>query len=99
MAEVFSSNSETVLQRSVDVNLSESGIQPEDLQELYQINETCSFITSNNFQKVKSDLAGKLFTVFWVLLTSNILDADYLKNADEYQHLSCKSSQSLIEHR
>lgn len=52
MTEVFSSNSETVLQRSVTLNLSESRSTTEDLQEIYHLNETCSFITSNNFKKV-----------------------------------------------
>lgn len=68
MAEVFSSSSETVLQRSVDVSLIESGSRPEDLQELYQITETCSFITSNNFRKVNLDLTRKHFRsiFFWV---------------------------------
>lgn len=61
MAEAFSSNSETVLQRSVDVNLTESGSRPEDLQDVYQINETCSFITSNNFKKVNFYMARTFF--------------------------------------
>lgn len=61
MTEVFSSNSETVLQRSVNVILSESPSRPEDLQELYQIDETCSFITRNNFKKVNFELAAKHF--------------------------------------
>lgn len=61
MVEVFSSDAERVLQRSVDVNLSESGSRPEDLHGLYQISETCSFITSNNFKKVNFNLAGKHF--------------------------------------
>ncbi|KAG7330001.1 hypothetical protein KOW79_006223 [Hemibagrus wyckioides] len=60
MAEAFSSNSETVLQRSVDVNLTESGSRPEDLQDVYQINETCSFITSNNFKKVALQFPDEL---------------------------------------
>ncbi|XP_027025268.2 2-(3-amino-3-carboxypropyl)histidine synthase subunit 2 [Tachysurus fulvidraco] len=60
MAEVFSSNSEMVLQRSVDVNLTESCSRPEDLQELYQIHETCSFITSNNFKKVALQFPDEL---------------------------------------
>ncbi|MCI4377642.1 hypothetical protein PGIGA_G00205710 [Pangasianodon gigas] len=62
MTEVFSSNSETVLQRSVDVdvNLTESSSRPEDLQELYQLSETCSFITSNNFKKVALQFPDEL---------------------------------------
>ncbi|XP_026792758.3 2-(3-amino-3-carboxypropyl)histidine synthase subunit 2 [Pangasianodon hypophthalmus] len=62
MTEVFSSNSETVLQRSVDVdvNLTESSSRLEDLQELYQLSETCSFITSNNFKKVALQFPDEL---------------------------------------
>ncbi|XP_060787688.1 2-(3-amino-3-carboxypropyl)histidine synthase subunit 2 [Neoarius graeffei] len=67
MTEVFSSNSEMVLQRSVNVIHSESRSRPEDLQELYQIKETCSFITSNNFKKVAlqfpDDLLGDCVAV------------------------------------
>lgn len=60
MVEVFSSDAERVLQRSVDVNLSESGSRPEDLHGLYQISETCSFITSNNFKKVALQFPDEL---------------------------------------
>lgn len=60
MAEVFSSKSETVLQRSVDVNLTDSATRPENLQEFYQINQTCSFITSNNFKTVALQFPDEL---------------------------------------
>ncbi|TSL34573.1 2-(3-amino-3-carboxypropyl)histidine synthase subunit 2 [Bagarius yarrelli] len=60
MAEVFSSKSETVLQRSVDVNLTDLAPRPDDLQEFYQINETCSFITDNNFKQVALQFPDEL---------------------------------------
>lgn len=70
--EAFSSNSEMVLQRSVDVSLRKSGSRPEDLHELYQIHETCSFITSNDFKKVSFDLAGEKIAVFRVLFVNQM---------------------------
>ncbi|KAF7706174.1 hypothetical protein HF521_019428 [Silurus meridionalis] len=60
MTEVFSSNSELVLQRSVDINLSDSGSRHEDIRELYQISETCAFITSNNYKKVALQFPDEL---------------------------------------
>lgn len=52
MSEVFSSNSEAALQRTVDVTATESHGRAGDLEELYQIRETCHFIQSKDFKKV-----------------------------------------------
>ncbi|KAM9827765.1 2-(3-amino-3-carboxypropyl)histidine synthase subunit 2 [Neosynchiropus ocellatus] len=51
MADAFSSSSENVIQRQVDVT--ETSRTPlGKLEDLYQIQETCDFITQNQFQKV-----------------------------------------------
>ncbi|XP_053714384.1 2-(3-amino-3-carboxypropyl)histidine synthase subunit 2 [Synchiropus splendidus] len=51
MADAFSSSSENVIQRQVDVR--ETSRTPQgNLEDLYQIKETCDFITHNQFQKV-----------------------------------------------
>ncbi|XP_074549963.1 2-(3-amino-3-carboxypropyl)histidine synthase subunit 2 [Halichoeres trimaculatus] len=51
MADAFSSSSETVLQRLVDVSL-KTNTPEEKLEELYQIRETCDFINERQFKKV-----------------------------------------------
>lgn len=51
MADAFSSSSETVIQRVVDVSLKEN-TPAEKLTELYQITRTCAFISEHHFGKV-----------------------------------------------
>ncbi|KAK0144658.1 2-(3-amino-3-carboxypropyl)histidine synthase subunit 2 [Merluccius polli] len=51
MTDAFSSNSEAVLQRGVDVT-SRRDTPSEDIEEQYQIRNTCDFINHNGFQKV-----------------------------------------------
>ncbi|XP_054622419.1 2-(3-amino-3-carboxypropyl)histidine synthase subunit 2 [Dunckerocampus dactyliophorus] len=51
MADAFSGNSETVMRRQVDVQV-KSTTPLEKLDEFYQINKTCDFISQNHFEKV-----------------------------------------------
>lgn len=51
MADPFSSSSEDVIHRVIDVPLNTSSAL-DDLDELYQIHETCDFITKHHFEKV-----------------------------------------------
>ncbi|KAM9713170.1 2-(3-amino-3-carboxypropyl)histidine synthase subunit 2 [Menidia menidia] len=51
MADAFSSSSETVLQRAVDVNV-KANTPVEQLEEFYQIGKTCEFIREHEFGKV-----------------------------------------------
>ncbi|KAJ3611494.1 hypothetical protein NHX12_021509 [Muraenolepis orangiensis] len=51
MTDAFSSSSEAVLHRGLDVT-SETQTPSEDLVDRYQIRETCDFINNNGFQKV-----------------------------------------------
>lgn len=51
MADPFSSSSEDVIQRVIDVPLN-AGAVLDKLEELYQITETCDFITTHHFEKV-----------------------------------------------
>lgn len=53
MADAFSSSSETVIQRMVDVAV-KTNAAPENLEELYDIKKTCDFITQHQFEKVRS---------------------------------------------
>lgn len=53
MADAFSSSSETVIQRVVDVTV-KTNTPLEKLEELYQIKKTCEFITERQFQKVRA---------------------------------------------
>ncbi|TKS87930.1 2-(3-amino-3-carboxypropyl)histidine synthase subunit 2 [Collichthys lucidus] len=55
MADAFSSSSETVIQRVVDVAV-KINTPLEKLEELYQIKETCEFITERQFQKFSDEL-------------------------------------------
>ncbi|XP_034429045.1 2-(3-amino-3-carboxypropyl)histidine synthase subunit 2 [Hippoglossus hippoglossus] len=59
MADAFSSSSETVLQRVVDVTV-KTNTPPEKLEELYQIKETCDFISQHQFQKVALQFPDEL---------------------------------------
>ncbi|XP_029935636.1 2-(3-amino-3-carboxypropyl)histidine synthase subunit 2 [Myripristis murdjan] len=59
MANVFSSSSEAVLQRVVDVTVS-TNTPLENLGELYQIRKTCDFITKNDFKKVALQFPDEL---------------------------------------
>ncbi|MEQ2313785.1 Diphthamide biosynthesis protein 2 [Ameca splendens] len=59
MADAFSSSSETVIQRVVDVNLKEN-TPAEQLFELYQIRKTCAFINEHNFGKVALQFPDEL---------------------------------------
>uniref|UniRef100_W5KIG8 2-(3-amino-3-carboxypropyl)histidine synthase subunit 2 n=1 Tax=Astyanax mexicanus TaxID=7994 RepID=W5KIG8_ASTMX len=60
MTEAFSSNSEAVLQRTVDVASTESDHQARDLEGLYQISDTCHFIQSKGFKKVALQFPDEL---------------------------------------
>lgn len=51
MADAFSSSSETVIRRVVDVSLKEN-TPAGKLIELYQITKTCEFISEHHFGKV-----------------------------------------------
>lgn len=51
MADPFSSSSEDVIQRVIDVPL-KSGAPLDKLEELYLISETCGFISQHRFEKV-----------------------------------------------
>ncbi|KAK7881235.1 hypothetical protein WMY93_029644 [Mugilogobius chulae] len=51
MADPFSTSSEDVIQRVLEVPLNTAAAQ-DKLEELYQISETCDFITKHHFQKV-----------------------------------------------
>ncbi|XP_070842020.1 2-(3-amino-3-carboxypropyl)histidine synthase subunit 2 [Chaetodon trifascialis] len=51
MADAFSSSSETVIQRLVDVTV-KTNTPLEKLEELYQIKKTCDFISERQFEKV-----------------------------------------------
>lgn len=51
MSDAFSSNSESVMQRVVDVAKTNTPV--DQLQDLYQIKETCEFINERKFAKVR----------------------------------------------
>ncbi|XP_061569405.1 2-(3-amino-3-carboxypropyl)histidine synthase subunit 2 [Cololabis saira] len=59
MSDAFSSSSETVLERVVDVTV-KSNTPVEKLDELYEIKKTCEFIHKNNFQKVALQFPDEL---------------------------------------
>ncbi|XP_030635991.1 2-(3-amino-3-carboxypropyl)histidine synthase subunit 2 [Chanos chanos] len=60
MTEAFSSNSESVIQRSVDVSATEARSPVASLEDTYQISETCHFINSNEFKKVALQFPDEL---------------------------------------
>ncbi|XP_072544167.1 2-(3-amino-3-carboxypropyl)histidine synthase subunit 2 [Salminus brasiliensis] len=60
MTEAFSSNSEAVLQRTVDVAATESDNPAGDLEDLYQISDTCHFIQNKGFKKVALQFPDEL---------------------------------------
>lgn len=51
MADAFSSSSETVIKRVVEVTV-KTNTPVDKLEELYQIKKTCDFIREHNFKKV-----------------------------------------------
>lgn len=53
MTDAFSSNSEAVLQRTVNVPTVSTSSHAGNLMQLYQITETCHFVTSNQFKKAR----------------------------------------------
>ncbi|KAJ4925469.1 hypothetical protein JOQ06_018199 [Pogonophryne albipinna] len=59
MADAFSSSSENVIQRVVDVTVGESN-PVEKLEELYQIKDICGFITEHQFEKVALQFPDEL---------------------------------------
>uniref|UniRef100_UPI0037E749A3 2-(3-amino-3-carboxypropyl)histidine synthase subunit 2 n=1 Tax=Semicossyphus pulcher TaxID=241346 RepID=UPI0037E749A3 len=59
MADAFSSSSETVLQRVVDVT-AKTNTPVEKLEELYQIKDTCGFISDGQFKKVALQFPDEL---------------------------------------
>ncbi|KAA0723521.1 2-(3-amino-3-carboxypropyl)histidine synthase subunit 2 [Triplophysa tibetana] len=52
MTDAFSSNSEAVINRTVNVSTTTTDYQAGSLAERYEITETCRFVTINNFKKV-----------------------------------------------
>ncbi|KAF0028283.1 hypothetical protein F2P81_019370 [Scophthalmus maximus] len=60
MADAFSSSSETVIQRAVDVTVTKTNAPPEKLEELYQIEKTCDFINEHQCQKVALQFPDEL---------------------------------------
>ncbi|XP_056611625.1 2-(3-amino-3-carboxypropyl)histidine synthase subunit 2 [Triplophysa dalaica] len=52
MTDAFSSNSEAVINRTVNVSTTTTDYQTGSLVERYQITETCHFVTINHFKKV-----------------------------------------------
>ncbi|XP_051572701.1 2-(3-amino-3-carboxypropyl)histidine synthase subunit 2-like [Myxocyprinus asiaticus] len=62
MTDAFSSNSEAVLQRSVNVSTIATGSLGGNLVELYQIVETCHFVTSHQFKKVALQFPDELLS-------------------------------------
>ncbi|XP_051960338.1 2-(3-amino-3-carboxypropyl)histidine synthase subunit 2-like [Xyrauchen texanus] len=63
MTDAFCSNSEAALQRSVNVSTIATGSHCGNLVELYQITETCHFVTSNKFKKVALQFPDELLPV------------------------------------
>lgn len=59
MADAFSSSSETVIQRLVDVTV-KTNTPLEKLEELYQIKKTCDFISERQFEKVALQFPDEL---------------------------------------
>ena len=53
MADAFSSSSENVIQRVVEVT-AKTNVPVEKLDELYYIKKTCDFISQHQFQKVET---------------------------------------------
>ncbi|XP_043100522.1 2-(3-amino-3-carboxypropyl)histidine synthase subunit 2 isoform X2 [Puntigrus tetrazona] len=60
MTDAFSSSSEAVLQRTVSVSSIRTASHAGNLLQLYQIAETCQFITSNQFKKVALQFPDEL---------------------------------------
>uniref|UniRef100_A0A665WRL9 Uncharacterized protein n=1 Tax=Echeneis naucrates TaxID=173247 RepID=A0A665WRL9_ECHNA len=59
MADAFSSSSQMVIQRVVDVTV-KTNSPPEKLEELYHIRKTCNFINQHNFKKVALQFPDEL---------------------------------------
>ncbi|KAF7213598.1 2-(3-amino-3-carboxypropyl)histidine synthase subunit 2 [Nothobranchius furzeri] len=59
MAEAFSSSSETVIRRSINVEV-KANTSGEKLEEFYDIKETCEFIREHNFDKVALQFPDEL---------------------------------------
>ncbi|KAF7660904.1 hypothetical protein LDENG_00272870 [Lucifuga dentata] len=59
MADAFSSNSESVIQRVVDVTV-KTKAPLDKLEELYQIKKTCDFISQHHFEKVALQFPDEL---------------------------------------
>lgn len=53
MADAFSSSSETVIHRTVDVK-AKTNTPLEQLGDLYQIKETCDFLSEHQIKKVRA---------------------------------------------
>lgn len=60
MADAFSSSSETVIQRAVDVAV-KIATPLEKLEEFYQIKKTCDFISEHEFKKVRTCFCSCFF--------------------------------------
>ncbi|XP_029004493.1 2-(3-amino-3-carboxypropyl)histidine synthase subunit 2 [Betta splendens] len=74
MADAFSSSSETVIQRSIDV-AARTNTAPEKLEELYEIKKTCDFISQRQFKKVALQFPDEL------LVDSVLVAAEIEKNS------------------
>ncbi|KAK2886232.1 2-(3-amino-3-carboxypropyl)histidine synthase subunit 2 [Channa argus] len=59
MADAFSSSSETVIQRVVDITVT-TNTAPEKLEESYEIKKTCDFIREHHFEKVALQFPDEL---------------------------------------
>lgn len=53
MADAFSSSSETVIERVLEVTV-KTNTPLEKLEELYQIKKACDFISERQFEKVRT---------------------------------------------
>ncbi|XP_042366221.1 2-(3-amino-3-carboxypropyl)histidine synthase subunit 2 [Plectropomus leopardus] len=75
MSDAFSSSSETVIQRVVDVAV-RTNAPLEKLEELYQIKKTCDFISEHRFEKVALQFPDEL------LVDSVAISAEIERNSN-----------------
>lgn len=68
MADAFSSSSETVIQRVVDVT-ARTSTPLEKLHESYQIRDTCEFISEGHFGKVRFPFFHHVLLLLLLLLS------------------------------
>ncbi|KAL2085634.1 hypothetical protein ACEWY4_018954 [Coilia grayii] len=99
MTDAFSSNSELVIQRSVDVASIKTDPSSGTLEETYQIKETCHFISTNQFKKVALQFPDEL------LVESIPISAEIEKNSEAKTYIlgdtsygSCCVDEVAAEH-